>query len=423
MKHNMHSHKSIRYIGSILLILVFALASIGATSQSHTGRMSDSQIAISNYRAAQQNADLSDEEKIKATIDAYFTTRYEGQKLVEAQDFSPLLDDDTETWVRKEKDKRDIELYVASLFDLSYVSYSFTLDYDSIDIKKNKAVVQLRESHEVVFKALDPDPSYLFNLQHTITLHQKKDGWAISRDEYQDELSQLMNDEPKDEILKRVRDNYEEEKKQKGLSESNVEVVGLPYLPAPDFITHRGGKLLKPSLAGVWHAYNRTAAAQYANAWASNTQTLRNPVWGNFDPPNGGGDCTNYVSQVIYAGAPQMDNTGSYQWYYYGYNNRAPSWTDVSSLYTYLINNTWTGPYGAVITNACALRGGDVIQLKSGSTWFHSLAVVAVLANCTNIGPGTAVRYNAHTTDRYQYPLSYVSAYTKRLIQIQGWRD
>jgi len=275
----------------------------------------------------------------------------------------------------------------------------------------------------VVFNALDPDPSYLFNLQHTITLHQKKDGWVISRDEYQDELSQLMNDEPKDEILKRVRDNYEEEKKQKGLKEFNSEVVELPYLSVPDFITHRGGKLLKPSLAGVWHAYNRTAAVQYADAWASNTQTLRNPAWGNFDPPNGNGDCTNYVSQVIYAGAPQMDNTGSYQWYYYGYNNRAPSWTDVSSLYTYLINNTWTGPYGAVITNACALRGGDVIQLKSGSTWFHSLVVVAVFANCNNIGPGTAVRYNAHTTDRYQYPLSYVSAYTKRLIKIQGWRD
>lgn len=236
-----------------------------------------------------------------------------------------------------------------------------------------------------------------------------------------------MSDESKNVILRRVRDNHNDEKKQRNLSLSglNVGVVELQNPSAPDFITYGGGKLSRLSLAGTWQAYNRTAAVQYANAWASNSQTLRNPDWGNFDPPNGGGDCTNYVSQVIYAGAPQMDDTGNYTWYYYGYNNRAPSWTDVSSLYTYLINNTWTGPYGSVVSDACTLSGGDVIQLKSGSTWFHSLAVVQVplTGDCIRIGAGTAVRYNAHYTDRKNYPLSFVSAYTKRYIKIQGWRD
>jgi hypothetical protein len=418
----MKNRKFIWSTGIFILLFAFVFTSVAAISPARVEK-SVTELAVAKYKAAQANVDLSNEEKIKTAIDAYFTTRYEGQKLLEAQDFSPILDDNSETWVKKEKDKREIELNIASLFDLSYVKYAYTLDYDSIDLKNNKAIVQLRESHEVVFKALDPDPSNLFNLQHIITLHQKHDGWVIVRDEYQDELSQLMNDEPKEEILKRVSDNYENEKKQKASQGFNNKIVASPYLSIPDYVTHGGGKLLKPSLAGVWHAYNRTAAAQYANAWASNTQTLRNPAWGNFDPPNGGGDCTNYVSQVIYAGAPQMDNAGSWQWYYYGYNDRSPSWTDVNSLYSYLVSNTWTGPYGAEITNGCALRGGDVIQLQSGSTWFHSLSVVAVLANCTNIGPGTAVRYNAHYTDRYQYPLSYVSAYTKRLIQIQGWRD
>lgn len=179
MKHNMHVHKSINKVGSILLILIFAFASIGATSyradsQSHTERMSESQIAISRYQTAQQNANLSDEEKIKAAIDAYFTLRYEGQKLIEVQDFSSLVEDKRLGWVKKEKDKREIELYLATLFDLGYQSYTYKLDYDSVEIKNNKATVQVRESHQVIFAVIAPEISIMSNLQHTFTLRNKK---------------------------------------------------------------------------------------------------------------------------------------------------------------------------------------------------------------------------------------------------------
>ena len=120
MKHNLHVNKPIQHIGYILLIVVFAFASIGASSsQTHAEHATVSQIVISNYLAAQQNPNLSDEEKIKAAIDAYFTLRYEGQKLLEAQDFSALLEDDSLDWVRKEKDKREIELYIATLCGVS----------------------------------------------------------------------------------------------------------------------------------------------------------------------------------------------------------------------------------------------------------------------------------------------------------------
>lgn len=141
-----------------ILLLAFVFTSVGAISLEQDEK-SPTEVALAKYEVAQANANLSDEEKIKAAIEAYFTLRYEGQKLIEQQDFSGLVDDNSLDWVNKEKDKREIELYNASLFDLSYISYSFTLDYDSIEIKDNKAVIQLRESHEIVFKALDPEPS------------------------------------------------------------------------------------------------------------------------------------------------------------------------------------------------------------------------------------------------------------------------
>lgn len=173
---------------------------------------------------------MSDEEKIKATIDAYFTTRYEGQKLLAAQDFSPLLEDSTSAWVQKEKDKREIELYNAEAFDLKYLSYHYTLAYDSIDVKNNKATVQLRESHEVVFETIAPEISKMGDLQHIFTLHNKKDGWVIYKDEYQDELSQQLDYMSKEDIKKQVDENYQEDLKRKAVSHSfGSKVLATPF--------------------------------------------------------------------------------------------------------------------------------------------------------------------------------------------------
>lgn len=163
-------NKVIQHVGIVLLALMILLSSVAATHPTAVNSKSVTETAISQYIAAQSNPQLSDEEKIKTAIDTYFTTRYEGQELLAAQDFSPVLEDNSLAWVQKEKDKREIEFYLASLFDLKYVTYNYTLDYDSIEIKNNKATVLLRESHTVVFEALAPEPSELFNLPHVFTL-------------------------------------------------------------------------------------------------------------------------------------------------------------------------------------------------------------------------------------------------------------
>lgn len=52
--------------------------------------------------------------------------------------------------------------------------------------------------------------------------------------------------------------------------------------------------------------YNRVAAVEYAQKWAF----LRNPKFFNFDGL--GGDCTNFVSQCIYAGSGARKEFCSY---------------------------------------------------------------------------------------------------------------
>lgn len=176
-----------------------------------------SQAAIVKYLAAQRNPDLTDEERIKIAIDAYFTLRYEGRDSVAEQDFSSLLLDGTLAWVKTEKDRLEVERYIACMFDIGYQSYKFNLDYTSIKIKNGNAVVVLIESHEVVFNAIAPEVSGMGGLSHQITLSKQQHGWVIDKDEYRDEFSQL-DYAHKENIKKQIDQNY-------GMSIENPDAV------------------------------------------------------------------------------------------------------------------------------------------------------------------------------------------------------
>ena len=73
--------------------------------------------------------------------------------------------------------------------------------------------------------------------------------------------------------------------------------------------------------------YNRQAAYDYAKKWALG----RNPAFYDFSAI--GGDCTNFASQCIYAGAGVMNYTPTFGWFYRSANDRTPSWTGVEFLY------------------------------------------------------------------------------------------
>lgn len=78
--------------------------------------------------------------------------------------------------------------------------------------------------------------------------------------------------------------------------------------------------------------YDRDKAIEYATKWAYS----RNPAYYNFDPV--GGDCTNFISQCIYAGSGVM-NYAKDGWYYRNGNDKSPSWSGVEFLHKFITNN------------------------------------------------------------------------------------
>ena len=90
----------------------------------------------------------------------------------------------------------------------------------------------------------------------------------------------------------------------------------------------------------VTKPYIRENAVTYARKYAFS----QNPLFSSF--AGIGGNCTNFVSQAIYAGSCEMNYTPTFGWYYISLNERSPSWTGVDYFFNFITENQGVGPFG-----------------------------------------------------------------------------
>lgn len=162
--------------------------------------------------------------------------------------------------------------------------------------------------------------------------------------------------------------------------------------------------------------YDREIAVAYAVKWAKR----RNPTYYDFSKI--GGDCTNFVSQCIYAGTREMNFTPILGWYYRSANNRSASWTDVDYLYNFLTKNivlngvgNGSGPFAEEVSLS-NLSVGDVVQLAYNQTdYTHSLIVIDF--------KGKVPLVAAHSVDALYKPLTAYPHPHKRYLHLLGARS
>lgn len=154
--------------------------------------------------------------------------------------------------------------------------------------------------------------------------------------------------------------------------------------------------------------YDRAAALSYAKKWAFG----RNPAF--YDFSNLGGDCTNFASQCIYAGANVMNFTPVFGWYYISADNRTASWTGVEYLYNFLVSNKGAGPFAEEVP-IDQLEIGDIVQLgRATGDFYHSPVVVGF--------SGNNILVAAHSYDAFGRTLASYHAAQYRGIHILGVR-
>lgn len=158
----------------------------------------------------------------------------------------------------------------------------------------------------------------------------------------------------------------------------------------------------------VQKPYLRENAVTYARKFAF----AQNPLFSNF--AGIGGNCTNFVSQAIYAGSCEMNYTPTYGWYYISLNERSPSWTGVDFFYNFMTSNEGVGPFGRA-AGIDELEIGDVIQLgRNEEGYYHTLLVVGF--------DGADTLVAAQTDNAYGRPLSTYEYDFARFIKILGVR-
>lgn len=159
--------------------------------------------------------------------------------------------------------------------------------------------------------------------------------------------------------------------------------------------------------------YDRRAAVEYAKKWAFG----RNPYYFNFD--NFGGDCTNFASQCVFAGARVMNFTPTFGWYYKNSNNRTASWTGVEYFYNFLTGNSkgigdGAGPFAEEVT-ADKIEIGDIIQLGRANGDFYHTPVVVGFSNGVPL-------VAAHSYNAFDRPIDSYNFELIRYIHILGVR-
>jgi len=162
--------------------------------------------------------------------------------------------------------------------------------------------------------------------------------------------------------------------------------------------------------------YNRERALEYARRWALS----RNPLFIDFT--GGGGDCTNFVSQCLFAGCGVMNYTKTFGWYYISSEDRAPAWSGVDELYNFLLGapdfvsaNGGTGPYGKEAESREEVMVGDVVQLRNAAgEYYHTLLITGF--------DGGDILVSAHSNDALDRPLSTYPYFSVRIIHILGAR-
>lgn len=158
----------------------------------------------------------------------------------------------------------------------------------------------------------------------------------------------------------------------------------------------------------VTKPYARENAVRYAETWAFS----QNPLFGDFRAL--GGNCTNFISQCVYAGSCIMNPTPVFGWYYRSLEDRTPSWTGVPYFYDFLVGNEGLGPFAEEVSGD-ALEIGDVIQLgREVGGYYHTLLVSDFSEDDILVA--------AQTDDAFSRPLSTYEYDFARYLHILGVR-
>lgn len=228
--------------------------------------------------------------------------------------------------------------------------------------------------------------SFGVGIRHTLKLIKRDDRWVVYNDWYTDCFEDAL--------------------------QSYTASAEREFQPAIDMVINTIGALSMNSRK----YYNREKAAEYADkycgaAWGSGNDYKYNKKYMDF---NGiGGDCTNYVSQVLgdsEGGGLKMDGAWFAHYSNYGRAQGSRAWVNADGLKQYLVYSgkgsvIRKGTFKELTAPIDGYPGGAVEKLKLADlVCYEKKGNIDHFAVITGWDSHGYPLVNSHTTDRYHVP-------------------
>ncbi len=229
--------------------------------------------------------------------------------------------------------------------------------------------------------------------KNLFTTHISKNLLLIEKADYRFRIISLINQEENNSLF-----NYYFHK---SIDYINFSSITIPLTQMWTNTLNKIDSLYDSFLLNICNNKPRTKSLRFnvekASAYAQHFAIIPNNQYKSFE--NYGGDCTNFVSQILHSG----DIKTTPKWKPYTH-----SWIRVEEFYSYIINSN----IGIDLTKEKAFSKGSFLQFSTyeRKKFFHSGFITYELKN--------DYLYCCHTYNKLNYPLSQVYPFIYPLIRI-----
>jgi hypothetical protein len=355
--------------------------------------------------------------QLKEPIEKYFNEYFNSQKTLQFTRMdNNILENNDNTNLNETF--REIEIEAQNRFNTGFNDYQYQIQYKNLTMNGDVANVDLSLNLDFHYKNARGIDSGIYGVNYRITMKNDGTRWVITQidsdlQEFQTFKQDVQARMAKNTVVKQsdILDQIKQEKLRdiQMMSNNSLYLKGAPStLPSGDDTDVSNGSNTNASSGSVTtqsvyvsckaYAYSPTSATNYALYYAkadTNSRlffTARNNYGGEVD-------CTNFVSQCIWAGYVGFDQNNLakaksnrdnkigmvYSDWHAGIGGSTTIWQNVDELWNYLTKTKEAGPNaigynnGKPYTSMAArdIQVGNLLQLRSGggTDYHHSVFV------------------------------------------------
>jgi hypothetical protein len=301
--------------------------------------------------------------------------------------------------------------------DLKITDYQINKTITNVTMQPdNTAIVEVTLDASVHFNS-----DVLYNLngeKHIILMQKNGDNWIILSEVFDENEIPSVEKIKDKEYIKTKKASLDKAEKNFDQEYKNYKDILSSAKTEPQ---SNSMQAMAVTAALTTKTYNRSSACSYAYTWYN----TRNPNY----PYYIDNDCTNFVSQCVFAGAP-AENV-SRGWYchmidqVYQIYDVGSAWPSVVPFYNFITtNSSYAGPYtSSVLTGKTGASIGDPIEFykDSEAKWSHAALITSIGTNPQEL------YYTQHSTNKQNAPLSLVypnGGYSQiRVLHIGGYNQ